>query len=222
VNPYVLSALAILAAYLIGAIPFGYAIYYAVRGEDIRKVGSGNIGATNVGRQLGFRFFVIIFALDVAKGLLPTLFFPTLVQRATGQAVPDLRVLVALATILGHNFPVYLKFRGGKGVATSLGAIFGLDWVASAVTLVVGTSLVLVTRYVSLGSLGGGLCFLAVHFLRTARPWSPEQRALSLLTIALVVMLFFRHRKNLERIWAGTEPKVVLGKSKKQEDKSDG
>ena len=221
-NPYLLSALAIVAAYLIGAIPFGYAIYYAIRGEDIRTVGSGNIGATNVGRQLGFRFFVMIFVLDVAKGLLPTLYFPQLVQSATGQRTPDLPVLVALATILGHNFPVYLKFRGGKGVATSLGALFGLDWVASAVTLTVGASLVAVTRYVSLASLGGGLCFLAAHFLRTAHPWSPEERAMSALTIALVLMLFFRHRKNLERIRAGTEPRVRLRKPKTQEDQTVG
>lgn len=219
-NPYALSALAVLAAYLIGAIPFGYTIYYLMRGEDIRKVGSGNIGATNVGRQLGFRYFAIIFLLDVAKGLLPTLFFAPLVQKASGQGVPDLRVLVALASILGHNFPVYLKFRGGKGVATSLGALFGLDWVASAVTLGVGAAVVLITGYVSVGSLSGGLCFLTVHFVRTEHPWSPEHRALSVLTIGLVVMLFVRHHKNLERIASGTESKFRFRK-RKQEDKHD-
>jgi len=214
VNPVLASTLAILAAYLIGAIPFGYAIYYARRGEDIRKVGSGNIGATNVGRQLGFRYFVIIFILDVAKGLLPTLYFPLLAQKATGQPIHDLPVLVALATILGHNFPVYLKFQGGKGVATSLGALFALDAVASSATLVAGAVVLLVTRYVSAGSLCGGLFFLFVHFLRTDHPWSPEQRAMSVLSIGLVVMLFFRHRKNLARIGAGTEPKVSFRKRK--------
>src|SRR5437879_12948267 len=123
-----LSALLILVAYLIGAIPFGYLTAKGLRGIDIRTVGSGNIGATNVGRVLGFRFFLLVFAFDMAKGLLPTLGFPKLFTLLTAQQPPpDLRVLVALAAILGHNFPIYLKFKGGKGVATSLGAGLGLD-----------------------------------------------------------------------------------------------
>src|SRR3954468_15758840 len=112
------ATLAVVVAYLIGAIPFAYLVVYWAKGIDIRTVGSGNVGATNVGRVLGFRYFLLVFALDVLKGLLPTLGIPRAVA-AEGFGVPALPVLVALATILGHNFPIYLKFRGGKGVATS-------------------------------------------------------------------------------------------------------
>src|SRR3954468_14837040 len=97
------ATLAVVVAYLIGAIPFAYLVAYQVKGIDIRTVGSGNVGATNVGRVLGFRFFLLVFVLDVLKGLLPTLGLPRAIA-AAGYEEPALPVLVALATILGHNF----------------------------------------------------------------------------------------------------------------------
>src|SRR5690349_7602333 len=126
-----LSAPLVVLAYLIGAIPFAFVVVYAVKGIDIRAVGSGNVGATNAGRVLGFRFFVLVFSLDLLKGLLPTHYFPMAAAAISGTGVDGLGVMVALATILGHNFPVYLGFRGGKGVATSLGALLALDWASS-------------------------------------------------------------------------------------------
>src|SRR4051795_11909888 len=164
------AVLAVIVSYLIGAIPFAYLVAYWAKGIDIRTVGSGNVGATNVGRVLGFRFFLLVFALDVLKGLLPTLGIPRAVTMLAGREVPELAVLVALATILGHNFPVYLKFRGGKGVATSLGALLALDAVASAAAAVGFVVFLLITRYVSLSSLLGGLVFAAAHFVRTDQP----------------------------------------------------
>ena len=116
------TGLAVLAAYLIGSIPFGYLTARLVKGIDIRTVGSGNLGATNVGRVLGPRYFWLVLALDALKGFGPTWAFPELLRQRADSVPPDLPVLIALATILGHTFPVYLKFRGGKGVATSLGA----------------------------------------------------------------------------------------------------
>lgn len=110
-----LNLAAVAVAYLIGSIPFGYLTARWVRGIDIRTVGSGNIGATNVGRVLGFHFFVLVFLLDLLKGLLPTFWFPDVVRSLGGSGLPELRVLVALATILGHNFPAYLKLRGRPG-----------------------------------------------------------------------------------------------------------
>src|SRR5262245_57516327 len=150
-----LALLAVLAAYLIGAIPFAYLVARGIKGIDIRTVGSGNVGATNVGRVMGFRYFLLVFGLDVLKGLLPTLGFPSGVAALAGREVPSLGVLVALATILGHNFPIYLRFRGGKGVATSLGAMAALDPVASVMSAVGFATFLLVTQYVSLSSILG-------------------------------------------------------------------
>src|SRR5271166_804174 len=126
VNLWIQYPLGCLLGYLIGSIPFGYLVYYWIRGVDIRTVGSGNIGATNVGRNLGFRYFLLVFALDVLKGFVPTAGLP-LGLKSMGIVPPaDLPVFVALASILGHNFPVHLRFKGGKGVATSLGGLLAL------------------------------------------------------------------------------------------------
>jgi acyl-phosphate glycerol 3-phosphate acyltransferase len=211
-----LSTLAILAGYLIGSIPFGYLVARAAKGIDIRTVGSGNLGATNVGRVLGPGYFWLVLALDALKGLLPTLGFPWLFHRFVGGAPVDLPVLIALAAILGHTFPVYLKFRGGKGVATSLGAVLALDPVSCAVATIVFGAVLLTTRYMSLASLLGGVGFVAAHFLRDAAPWSREHIAMSLFSIAVVALLFVRHRSNLARIRAGTENRVNLPGSRRR------
>jgi len=214
-SPALLASLSILAAYLIGAIPFAYLVVYAARQIDIRTVGSGNVGATNAGRLLGFRYFLLVFALDFAKGFLPVYGFPRLVERFGGAEVSGLPVLVALGAILGHNFPVYLNFKGGKGVATSLGAMAALDAFASAATAGSFLVFMLVTKYVSLSSFLGACVFFIVHFGRTASPFGRKELAMSLLTIGLLGMLTMRHRKNFARIAAGTEPKVEFGKARK-------
>ena len=214
-SAYLLSILAVVVAYLIGAIPFGFMIGLWAKGVDVRTVGSGNIGATNVGRVLGFRWFWPVFLLDVAKGFVPTWGFPIAVAAMTGKpAPPDLAVLVALASILGHNYPVYLRFKGGKGVATSLGAMFALDPFASLAAAIGFAMFLSVTRYVSMSSLLGGLVFFLAHFGRVEAPWAREQRAMTVLTVGLIVLLVVRHRKNLARIGAGTEPKVSLRKKR--------
>ena len=209
-NPIVPTIPAVALAYLIGAIPFGFLIARWARGIDIRTVGSGNIGATNVGRVLGLRFFVLVFALDMLKGFLPTYMFPRAVAAIAGRDLPEAGVLVALATILGHNFPVYLKFRGGKGVATSLGALLALDPVAGLSAAAGFGVFLLVTRYVSLSSLLGGLVFAAVYLSRTHHAWDRDHFAMSTLTLGLLGLLIVRHRENLARIGEGTEPKVSL------------
>ena len=160
-----------LAGYLIGAIPFGYLVYRWATGIDIRTVGSGNIGATNVGRLLGFRYFVLVFVLDVLKGFVPVLGVP-LALRSLGLSPPaDLRFFVALAAILGHNFPVYLGFKGGKGVATSLGALLALEPLSCAAAAVGFFVVFFLTRYVSLSSIAGALGV-------RGRPFPPDQGSL--------------------------------------------
>lgn len=217
-SPVMASALAILAAYLIGGIPFGLLIARAVKGIDIRTVGSGNLGATNVGRVLGRRYFFIVLALDGLKGLLPTLGLPMLVGRFTGLVPLDLPVLVGLAAILGHTFPIYLRFRGGKGVATSLGVVLALDPASCAVAVLVFGVVLVATRYMSLASLLGGAGFAVAHFTLTPKPFSREHIAMSLFSVAVVGLLVVRHRSNLARIRQGTENRVNLGRSKKKRD----
>ena len=128
-------------------------------------------------------------------------------------------MLVALAAILGHTFPIYLKFRGGKGVATSVGTVLALDPISCGVAVVVFGGLLGLTRYVSLASLVGGLAFAAAHFARQSSPLSREHIAMSLFSIAVLVLLFGRHRGNLARIWAGTERKVNFGGGKIQDER---
>jgi glycerol-3-phosphate acyltransferase PlsY len=213
-NSFAITALAVLGAYLIGSIPFGYVITYWKKGIDIRTAGSGNLGATNVGRVLGFRYFLFVLLLDLLKGFLPTLGFPRIAGSMTGSTPALLPVLVALAAILGHTFPLYLKFRGGKGVATSLGTVLALDPFACGIAVAAFCLCLGVTRYVSFSSLGGGLAFGAAHFLRDPEPFSREHFAMSLFSIAVLVLLFIRHRGNLARIWAGTERRVSFGRSR--------
>ena len=180
-------------------------------------MGSGNLGATNVGRVLGARYFWLVLALDLLKGLLPTLGFPWLLERFLGFVPVDLPVLIAMAAILGHTFPVYLKFRGGKGVATSLGAVLALDPVSCAVATVVFGVVLWSSRYMSLASLVGGVGFASAHLLRQTKPLSREHIAMSLFSVAVVALLFIRHRSNLSRIRAGTENRVNLGRSRRRD-----
>ena len=210
----VLCVVAVVVAYLLGSIPFGLLLGRAVAGIDIRAVGSGNIGATNVGRTLGFRWFAVVFALDFAKGLLPTLVLPWLLEKLGHPGPSWLAVVVALASILGHNFPVYLRFKGGKGVATSLGAVVALDPIAGLVAAIGFVVFLLLTKYVSMSSVLGGVVFAVVYFEKTANPWNTTHQAMSTLTIALLIMLGFRHRHNFVRIARGTEPKVLFGKQR--------
>lgn len=216
-NPAAIASLAVIAAYLIGAIPFAYVFVRAAKGIDIRTVGSGNVGATNASRVLGLRGFLLVFSCDLLKGLVPTILLPALVRWRIGEVVVNLPVYVALAAILGHNFPIYLGFKGGKGVSTSLGAAFGLDWGASLAAVVAFGLALRISKYVSLSSLIGASVFAAVHFLVIAlvwhkSAWDLDHFAVSLLTVGLLVMLLFRHRKNLGRVLDGTEPKIARRK----------
>ena len=157
--------------------------------------------------------------LDLLKGFLPTLLLPRLIEQLTGSPAPaTLPVFIALATILGHNFPVYLGFKGGKGVATSFGALLALDPVSSLSALATFVVVLLVTRYVSMSSILGAVAFAGVHFSRVERPWGRDELPMSVVTILLVVMLIVRHRTNLARIAKGTEAKVMLSRKRSRRD----
>ncbi len=190
--------LLLLAAYLFGSLPIGLAIGKLVRGIDIRDYGSGNIGASNVWRILGPAWGVLVFLLDVAKGLLPTL----AAHRHLNGPI-WLPVAAGLAAILGHNFSPFLKFKGGKGVATSLGVAFGLSWEAALIAFAAWSLLLALTRYISVASMIATALgsFLIWQFNGRAWPYG----AFAVLAAVFVV---FTHRSNIGRLRAGTERRV--------------
>ncbi len=187
--------LVLLAAYLLGAVPFGYLLVKLKTGADVRAAGSGNIGATNVLRTAGRAAGVVTLLLDVGKGYLAV----WLAARLTGQAEFWMSA-AALAVMAGHAFPVFLRFRGGKAVASCVGAFLVLAPLPLAAVAVVFVITVAFTRYISLGSIvGAGLLPLAVWLIQ--HPGWPVVMA-ALLAGAFII---WRHRANLERLRAGTE-----------------
>jgi acyl phosphate:glycerol-3-phosphate acyltransferase len=204
----------LIGAYLLGAIPFGMLIAAAHR-IDLRKVGSGNIGATNLARALGRRWAYVCFVLDLAKGLLPTLAAGLwLGENGTTRGLV-VQLAVGCMAILGHIFPIYLGFKGGKGVATSFGVALGL-WpyytICAAIVLLVWIIIVLIWRYVSLASLAAAFAFPGVFAAAiTIIPAWRFGDLWPLLIVALIipVMVFVRHRDNIVRLLAGTESKVL-------------
>lgn len=199
------------AAYLAGSIPFGLLVGWA-KGIDPRKAGSGNIGATNLGRLLGGRYFALVFILDMLKGLLPMVaggFF--LHWRAAGAEAYALWMGVGFAAILGHLFSVFLRFKGGKGVATSAGVILGL-WPYYTLPGLVGAALFLVlfrlTRYVSVASMGAACAFPILYLLfGELLGWPVLAAQWPLLAFAVLVagLIVWKHRKNIARLRNGTE-----------------
>lgn len=186
---------ALLAAYLLGSVPFAYLLARA-RGVDLRTVGSGNIGATNAARALGMRWGALALGLDAAKGSVAVACGGRL-----GLAGAEL-VAVAAAAVLGHVFSCFMAFRGGKGVATAAGAFAALEPLALAAGLVAFGLVVGATRYVSLGSLVAGAVVAGV-VLGTRGPFHPHAALAGFAVLVLVI----RHRDNIARLRAGTEPR---------------
>ncbi|RTI17023.1 glycerol-3-phosphate 1-O-acyltransferase PlsY [Thermus scotoductus] len=187
--------LVLFLAYLLGSVPAGVLVARTY-GVDIRKVGSGNIGATNVLRALGPGPALVVAFFDVFKGGIAVL-----IARAVGIEGPLLGG-VALAAVLGHNYSLFLGFKGGKGVATSFGTLLFLDPILALWTFPIGVSVMLLTRYVSAGSMTGGVA-ATVLALALSRPlWE-------VVTVALMTLLiFWTHRENLKRLQAGTERRL--------------
>ncbi|ADW21478.1 glycerol-3-phosphate 1-O-acyltransferase PlsY [Thermus scotoductus] len=189
------ALLVLFLAYLFGSIPAGVLVARTY-GVDIRKVGSGNIGATNVLRALGPGPALVVAFFDVFKGGIAVL-----IARAVGIEGPLLGG-VALAAVLGHNYSLFLGFKGGKGVATSFGTLLFLDPILALWTFPIGVSVMLLTRYVSAGSMTGGVA-ATVLALALSRPlWE-------VVTVGLMALLiFWTHRENLKRLQAGTERRL--------------
>jgi len=190
-----IPSVVLIGAYLLGGIPFGYILVWLKTGRDVRDMGSGNIGATNVLRTSGRALAIVTLLLDILKGY-ASVFLAGLL---TGQD-PLWMSAAALAVLLGHAFPVFLRFKGGKAVASFVGAFLCLSPLALAAVVVVFVAVVAWSRYISLGSILGALTFpLAV--------WLIQHPPLPVLAAAALggALIIWRHKSNIQRLRAGTE-----------------
>jgi acyl phosphate:glycerol-3-phosphate acyltransferase len=197
----VIAAVLVLAAYFIGAFPTSYVAGRLLRGIDLRQHGSGNLGATNAFRVLGWKAAMPIFIVDIAKGFVPTWLFPQL----DGTAAPLWALVYGASAIIGHVFSVYVGFRGGKGVATGAGVFLALAPLAVLGGLALWLALVFGTGYVSLGSIAAAAA-LPVLVAVTAAP-----REVLALSVVLAVFVIYAHRANIRRLIRGEEHRFRRG-----------
>ncbi|MBP7276087.1 MAG: glycerol-3-phosphate 1-O-acyltransferase PlsY [Kiritimatiellae bacterium] len=189
------------ASYLLGAVPCSYLIARA-RGVDIRKVGSGNVGATNVFRSVGKGWGVLAFFLDALKGAAPALWMLPAIRAMGGpDLAPDWRLAFGAMAVVGHNWPIFLGFKGGKGVATSAGMLLAVAPAAVGIGLLVWVMLFAASKYVSLASIGAAVATPAAAWALYAR----EGLIRPIVLTAMGLLTIVRHRANLARLRAGTE-----------------
>jgi len=194
-----------LAAYLLGSIPFGLLVVKALGGPDIRAIGSGNIGAANVTRNAGKFAGVLTLLLDAGKGY-------AAVWLAAHQTRGNIRwmMVAAVCAIIGHMFPVWLGFKGGKGVATGLGVFLPIAWQAVAAGIVLWLLVVIFWRYSSLGSISAAVALPLFVYLLYAPGHAPPE-FVSLGTVVISVLVLIKHRPNIARLVAGEEPRLNFG-----------
>ena len=189
-----MAALLVILSYLLGSVPSGL-IIGKVSGLDVRKAGSGNIGATNVARLLGKTGGLLTLVADMAKGLIPVL---AVQQMGLGDPIA---ALVGIAAFVGHLYPVFLNFKGGKGVATGFGVLLGLAPLAATILLVIFAAVAFSTRIVSLSSM---VTAVAAPLLLWLFYYSPTYIMMATL---MAIMIVFRHYANIQRLLNGTEPR---------------
>ena len=196
-----------LVSYLLGSIPAGY-IAGRIAGIDIRHAGSGNIGATNVTRVLGKRYGYPVFIVDFLKGLMAVSLSILIEKRAQPISAPTelFGIVAAISSVIGHAFPVWLSFKGGKGVATSMGALFGLMPFMALIGIAVWVITFEVTRYVSVASMTAALA-VPISILILMPLKQTGGAVLLYFSICLAALVIFRHSSNLSRLVRGTEPR---------------
>jgi len=195
-----------LAAYLLGAVPFGL-LAGLLKGIDIRAHGSGNIGATNAMRVLGKPVGILVHTLDIGKGFAASFALARLFAGGNAGLVPTFGIVCGCAAILGHVFPVYLRFKGGKGMATSLGVFVGLAWLPTLIAAVLWVVVRQVSRYVSVASM------VSVVSIPVTMALFPTWRRADLIAFgaAIAVLVIVRHKGNIRRLLNGTESKIGRG-----------
>ena len=202
-------AVLLAGSYLLGSIPFGY-LAGLLAGIDIRKVGSGNVGATNVVRVLGKKYGYPVFALDVLKGFGPVkismLMAPGLPQQWNSPEI--FGIIAAISSVLGHLYPPWLKFKGGKGVATSAGALLALTPIATLIGVAVWIIVFWLTGYVSLASMTAAILLPIVIFVLRSQDQN-KGKPLVCSAICVAAIVIWRHRSNLSRLIRGTEPRFI-------------
>lgn len=194
-----------IACYLIGSIPTGILVVRLFKGVDIRQLGSGSSGATNVTRALGLRYGILVLIVDTAKGFLPTFFLaPWLIQSwQLPMSVVLLKIILGLSAIAGHVWTIFGHFRGGKGVGTGAGVIFAISPVSTLICLAVWAITVAITRFVSVASMVAAVSFPIVVF-----SIGSVDRSLQAFSILLPVLIIFTHRKNIVRLLKGDEHRI--------------
>lgn len=197
-------AAAFIVGFIHGSIPFGFIMVKVLRGTDIRDYGSGNIGATNVMRVVGKFPGICVFLLDVMKGLLPALIFRLIFDSNAG-------ISAGVGAIAGHMFTPILKFRGGKGVATSLGVFIGLVPIASAVAFGVWLILLVSLRWVSLASMVAAISLPAFLYLSRSSAVSEFSPGLLIFALVATLAVIIKHTANIKRLLKGKEPKFSWG-----------
>lgn len=196
-------ALGVIVSYLVGSIPFGYLAGKVLKGIDIRKYGSGNIGATNVLRTLGTGPGIILLLMDAGKGVFSVLVVASVAHRfASPFNLSLLKTLCGAAAISGHDWSVFLRFRGGKGVATGLGVFFSLTPLYALASLVPFLVAVIVTKHVSVGSLVLAACFPATMLI------AGEPLSYSALGVFWLLSVIYLHRRNIRRLFRGAETRI--------------
>jgi len=198
----------ILLGYFIGSIPTAVWVGKAFHGMDIREHGSKNAGATNTFRVLGKRSGWFVLIVDVSKGVLAAClphFFSDLLEGYKDEFL-ILQLCGSFSAVFGHVFPIFANFRGGKGVATSLGIVIGINPYAALVCLAIFLIVFISSRYVSLGAIISALCFPFVSYFMIQE----DARIMIIFTVVLGVMVILAHRKNIERLWKGEENKMNL------------
>ena len=201
-----------LAGYLLGSVPFGLLLGKLFGGKDVRTVGSGNIGATNVARAAGAAAGILTLLLDTAKGTLPV----WLAARFAGESAAWM-MIAGLAAIAGHCFPVWLGFRGGKGVATAAGVFFVLCPLAMSAAIVLFILVVVFWGYVSLGSIAAAAAMPLLVYLFWAPRHAPPL-SVSFGTLLAALLIIWKHEGNIRRLLAGEEPHFALRRRKDDED----
>ena len=202
-TPLLIWVITLVVAYLIGSIPTGFLLVRTFSGKDIRETGSGNIGATNVARSGAKGLGIATLVLDTLKGLVAVMFAQHMGQRLGYPAGYDLAAVAGLVVIFAHIFPVWLSFRGGKGVATALGVFIGFSPLVALTVLAVFAAVFALTRFVSLASMVAGIAFALLALIFDTK----HCVIVDLVYIAIPLLVIAKHHGNVRRLMSRTEPK---------------